>query len=61
LTATHGDEQSPLFNKLSLLQPGEIKTGVEILAKKLKFPSRNYESATFLDIELVQPCITPNG
>ncbi|KAF3388940.1 CAAX prenyl protease 1 [Penicillium rolfsii] len=28
----------PLFNKLSPLQPGEIKTGVENLAKKLKFP-----------------------
>ncbi|KAF7717358.1 CAAX prenyl protease [Penicillium ucsense] len=28
----------PLFNKLSPLQPGIIKTGVEDLAKKLKFP-----------------------
>ncbi|OQE27698.1 hypothetical protein PENSTE_c004G05549 [Penicillium steckii] len=28
----------PLFNKLSPLQPGEIKTGVEKLAEKLKFP-----------------------
>ncbi|CEJ59365.1 Putative CAAX prenyl protease [Penicillium brasilianum] len=28
----------PLFNKLSPLEPGEIKTGVENLAKKLKFP-----------------------
>ncbi|GFN12919.1 zinc metalloprotease [Aspergillus tubingensis] len=28
----------PLFNKLSPLEPGAIKTGVENLAKKLKFP-----------------------
>ncbi|KAJ5133543.1 CAAX prenyl protease 1 [Penicillium atrosanguineum] len=28
----------PLFNKLSPLEPGAIKTGVEDLAKKLKFP-----------------------
>ncbi|OQD74132.1 hypothetical protein PENDEC_c012G04650 [Penicillium decumbens] len=28
----------PLFNKLSPLEPGDIKTGVENLAKKLKFP-----------------------
>ncbi|KAJ5556400.1 hypothetical protein N7494_000315 [Penicillium frequentans] len=28
----------PLFNKLSPLEPGTIKTGVENLAKKLKFP-----------------------
>lgn len=28
----------PLFNKLSPLQPGELKTGVENLAKKLNFP-----------------------
>lgn len=28
----------PLFNKLSPLEPGQIKTGVENLAKKLKFP-----------------------
>lgn len=28
----------PLFNKLSPLQPGELKTGVEKLAEKLKFP-----------------------
>ncbi|KAL1965662.1 hypothetical protein VTN77DRAFT_5339 [Rasamsonia byssochlamydoides] len=28
----------PLFNKLSPLEPGPIKTGVEELAKKLKFP-----------------------
>ncbi len=28
----------PLFNKLSPLQPGEIKTGVEALAKRLAFP-----------------------
>ncbi|KAJ5673817.1 CAAX prenyl protease 1 [Penicillium macrosclerotiorum] len=28
----------PLFNKLSPLEPGEIKTGVENLAQKLKFP-----------------------
>lgn len=28
----------PLFNKLSPLEPGDLKTGVEILAKKLKFP-----------------------
>ncbi|TPX07136.1 uncharacterized protein E0L32_010937 [Thyridium curvatum] len=28
----------PLFNKLSPLQPGELKDGVEALAKKLKFP-----------------------
>ncbi|KAF4160870.1 hypothetical protein CNMCM6936_008628 [Aspergillus lentulus] len=28
----------PLFNKLSPLEPGELKTGVESLARKLKFP-----------------------
>lgn len=28
----------PLFNKLSPLEPGPLKTGVEQLAKKLKFP-----------------------
>jgi STE24 endopeptidase len=28
----------PLFNKLSPLQPGELKTGVEALARKLNFP-----------------------
>ncbi|KPI45757.1 CAAX prenyl protease 1 [Cyphellophora attinorum] len=28
----------PLFNKLSPLEPGELKTGVEALAQKLKFP-----------------------
>ncbi|KAL5362351.1 peptidase family M48-domain-containing protein [Aspergillus floccosus] len=28
----------PLFNKLSPLEPGELKTGVEALAKKLEFP-----------------------
>lgn len=28
----------PLFNKLSPLEPGAIKTGVENLAKKLNFP-----------------------
>lgn len=28
----------PLFNKLSPLEPGELKTGVEGLAKKLNFP-----------------------
>ncbi|RJE19857.1 CAAX prenyl protease [Aspergillus sclerotialis] len=28
----------PLFNKLSPLEPGELKTGVEALAKKLNFP-----------------------
>lgn len=28
----------PLFNKLSPLEPGELKTGVEDLAKRLKFP-----------------------
>ncbi|KAK2788478.1 hypothetical protein FQN53_003624 [Emmonsiellopsis sp. PD_33] len=28
----------PLFNKLSPLEPGTLKTGVEDLAKKLKFP-----------------------
>ena len=28
----------PLFNKLSPLQPGELKTGVENLARKLNFP-----------------------
>lgn len=28
----------PLFNKLSPLEPGELKTGVEGLAKKLDFP-----------------------
>lgn len=28
----------PLFNKLSPLEPGELKTGVESLAGKLKFP-----------------------
>ncbi|KXG52600.1 Peptidase M48 [Penicillium griseofulvum] len=28
----------PLFNKLSPLQPGELKTGVENLAKRLNFP-----------------------
>lgn len=28
----------PLFNKLSPLQPGELKTGVEALAQKLSFP-----------------------
>ncbi|MCJ1309152.1 hypothetical protein MMC25_002807 [Agyrium rufum] len=28
----------PLFNKLSPLQPGELKTGVENLAKRLSFP-----------------------
>jgi STE24 endopeptidase len=28
----------PLFNKLSPLQPGDLKTGVEDLAKRLKFP-----------------------
>ncbi|KAH8842162.1 hypothetical protein MCOR27_008268 [Pyricularia oryzae] len=28
----------PLFNKLSPLEPGELKTGVEALAKRLNFP-----------------------
>ncbi|KAH8670241.1 putative CAAX prenyl protease 1 [Tricladium varicosporioides] len=28
----------PLFNKLSPLEPGELKTGVEALAQRLKFP-----------------------
>ena len=28
----------PLFNKLSPLQPGDLKTGVERLADRLKFP-----------------------
>jgi STE24 endopeptidase len=28
----------PLFNKLSPLEPGELKTGVEALANRLKFP-----------------------
>ncbi|RHZ58838.1 zinc metalloprotease [Aspergillus thermomutatus] len=28
----------PLFNKLSPLEPGELKTGVENLARKLEFP-----------------------
>ncbi|KAG9239680.1 putative CAAX prenyl protease 1 [Amylocarpus encephaloides] len=28
----------PLFNKLSPLQPGDLKTGVEALADRLKFP-----------------------
>ena len=28
----------PMFNKLSPLDPGELKTGVEGLAKRLKFP-----------------------
>ena len=28
----------PLFNKLSPLEPGKLKTGVEELAQKLKFP-----------------------
>lgn len=28
----------PLFNKLSPLQPGDLKTGVEGLANRLKFP-----------------------
>jgi STE24 endopeptidase len=28
----------PLFNKLSPLEPGPLKTGVEDLAKRLKFP-----------------------
>jgi STE24 endopeptidase len=28
----------PLFNKLSPLEPGDLKTGVEDLAKRLKFP-----------------------
>jgi STE24 endopeptidase len=28
----------PLFNKLSPLEEGELKTGVEALARKLKFP-----------------------
>lgn len=28
----------PLFNKLSPLEPGDLKTGVEGLAQKLKFP-----------------------
>jgi len=28
----------PLFNKLSPLQPGDLKTGVESLAQRLKFP-----------------------
>jgi len=28
----------PLFNKLSPLQPGGLKTGVESLAQRLKFP-----------------------
>lgn len=28
----------PLFNKLSPLEPGNLKTGVEDLAKRLKFP-----------------------
>lgn len=31
----------PLFNKLSPLEPGELKTGVEALASKLKFPLSN--------------------
>ncbi len=30
----------PLFNKLSPLEPGALKTGVENLAKKLSFPLR---------------------
>ena len=28
----------PLFNKLTPLQPGDLKTGVEALARRLKFP-----------------------
>lgn len=28
----------PLFNKLTPLEPGDLKTGVEALAKRLKFP-----------------------
>lgn len=28
----------PLFNKLTPLEPGELKTGVEALAERLKFP-----------------------
>jgi Zn-dependent protease with chaperone function len=28
----------PLFNKLSPLEPGDLKTGVEALAERLKFP-----------------------
>ena len=28
----------PMFNKLSPLEPGDLKTGVEELAKRLKFP-----------------------
>lgn len=28
----------PLFNKLSPLEPGDLKTGVEALAQRLKFP-----------------------
>ncbi|RMZ78194.1 hypothetical protein DV738_g3983, partial [Chaetothyriales sp. CBS 135597] len=31
----------PLFNKLSPLEPGELKTGVEDLAKRLKFPLKS--------------------
>jgi len=31
----------PLFNKLSPLEPGELKTGVEQLASKLKFPLKS--------------------
>lgn len=31
----------PLFNKLSPLEPGELKTGVEALADKLQFPLKS--------------------
>ncbi|EXJ79374.1 STE24 endopeptidase [Capronia epimyces CBS 606.96] len=31
----------PLFNKLSPLEPGELKSGVETLASKLKFPLKS--------------------
>ncbi|RMZ75841.1 hypothetical protein DV737_g5074, partial [Chaetothyriales sp. CBS 132003] len=31
----------PLFNKLSPLEPGELKTGVEALAQRLKFPLKS--------------------
>ena len=31
----------PLFNKLSPLEPGELKTGVESLAQRLKFPLKS--------------------
>lgn len=31
----------PLFNKLSPLEPGELKSGVEALAQRLKFPLKS--------------------